>query len=110
MRNGPDGEINAHSTPWAVQLRQDLELLARCSDEGCQLMEAVGEKNYSIFRGGLLAEDFIAIDMTVVRAQELSASWGPTAEAVAPQPEADDSEADLPWECEEEGCAERFAT
>ena len=65
-----------HASPWALQFSKDLDRLA-LFDDGLRFLEDFGEAKLAIFTVPEAAEQFLALDMTQLRACELSVAFAP---------------------------------
>ena len=71
----PEGELTPEANPWAVRWMEDLEAL-QPYDERC-VIQRMGKDVRALFLDRELADDFVAIDVSVLRLQSLSTQVPP---------------------------------
>ena len=62
------GQINAHSTPWAKQMKEDIQALAEAQEETTWWKEA-DNNVLKLFDDPVLADMFVQSDPSLLRAQ-----------------------------------------
>ena len=72
---GPGGEISPEASPWAVMWMADLEELEPYDERG--VIQRVGPDVRALFLDRELAEDFVAMDVTMLRLRSLAVEVPP---------------------------------
>ena len=104
----PAGVVNGkidieNATPWAVQVASDLQKLEQI-DAGAELLAAMNGVQLSIFWDEQVKELFLNLDVTELRALELSTSIGPDF-----QHEDEEVPCEVPVTCRCDICKTYFA-
>ena len=71
----PKGELTPEANPWAVRWMEDLEALQPNDERG--VIQRMGKDVRALFLDRELADDFVAIDVSVLRLQSLSTQVPP---------------------------------
>ena len=71
----PEGEFTPEANPWAVRWMEDLEALQPHDERG--VIQRMGKDVRALFLDRELADDFVAIDVSVLRLQSLSTQVPP---------------------------------
>ena len=71
----PEGELTPEANPWAVRWMEDLEALQPYDERG--VIQRMGKDVRALFLDRELADDFVAIDVSVLRLQSLSTQVPP---------------------------------
>ena len=71
----PEGELTPEANPWAVRWMEDLETLQPYDERG--VIQRMGKDVRALFLDRELADDFVAIDVSVLRLQSLSTQVPP---------------------------------
>ena len=105
---GPGGEISPEANPWAVRCMADLEELEAYDER--RVIQRMGRDVRALFLDRELAEDFVAMDVTILRLRSLAVEvppWDFREEAGHP---VELSEEGVPqWRCcFDEQCEARF--
>ena len=105
---GPGGDISPEANPWAVRWMADLEELEPYDER--RVIQHVGRDVRALFLDRELAEDFVAMDVTIIRLRSLAVElppWDFREEAGHP---VELSEKGVPqWRCcFDEQCEARF--
>ena len=72
---GPGGEISPEANPWAVRLMADLEELEPYAARG--VIQRMGRDVRALFLDREVAEDFVAMDLTILRLRSLAVEVPP---------------------------------
>ena len=72
---GPGGEISPEANPWAVRRTADLEELEPHVERG--VIQRMGRDVRALFLDRELAEDFVAMDVTILRLRSLAVEVPP---------------------------------
>ena len=70
-----EGELTPEANPWAVRWMEDLEALQPYDERG--VIQRMGKDVRALFLDRELADDFVAIDVSVLRLQSLSTQVPP---------------------------------
>ena len=86
--------VGEGATPWAAQFVRDLQRLSLL-DDGKALLDSIGDEYLRVFTDALVTDDFCDLDVTQLRACELSVAIAPPGLAPLPLAEPDPEDAGL---------------